>query len=243
MAEEPSKRAQKAAAPQPDVKKSTEEVPNEKKGTRRAIPGNLPYLSTPKRLGDALKGLIAAERPQKFNEDFLGTVLGIRGGSARPIPPIFKRVGLLNSDNSPTELYSKFKSDTSRPVAALQALRNGFAEIFKRNEYAHKENDDRLRDLVVEVTGLAKNDPIVNLVAGTFNVFREYAKGAPDGVREAASNSVAIEDKGDAGTNERARHDQSKFTLVNTINVVLPETTDVQVYNAIFRSIRDNLMQ
>ena len=168
----------------------------------------------------------------------MGTVLGIRGGSARPIPPILKRVGLLNSDNSPTELYSKFKSDSSRAGAALQALRNGFAEIFKRNEYAHKESDDRLRDLVVEVTGLAKTDPIVGLISNTFNTFRDYAKGAPD----SPAVSTAAQDNPNGAPLPNGAGESPKFSLVNTINVVLPETTDLQVYNAIFRSIRENLM-
>jgi len=202
----------------------------------------MPYLGTYKRLGDALRGLINAERPQKFNEDFLGTVLQIRGGSARPIPPILKRVGMLNPDNSPTELYSKFKSDSSRPAAALQALRNGYAEIFKRNEYAHRESDERIRDIVVEITGLKKSDPIVNAILGTFNVFREYTKGITDDSPHISKAGTDVE----VGAFDRPTSIEEsikKLNLVNTINVVLPETTDVQVYNAIFRSIRENLLQ
>jgi hypothetical protein len=120
-------------------------------------------------------------------------------------------------------------------------LRNGFAEIFKRNEYAHKEGDDRLRDLVVEVTGLAKNDPIVGLIASTFNAFRDYAKGAPEPSAQTASASPQTGPEASPPPSI-AGSEGSKFNLVNTINVVLPETTDVQVYNAIFRSIRENLM-
>jgi len=231
----PPKAAGKAATGE------TSEVAGEAKGTRRTIPGNMPYTATHKRLGDALKALIEAERPPKFNEDFLGTVLKIRGGSGRPIPPILKRVGLLNPDNSPTELYSKFKSDSSRPAAALQALKNGFGEIFKRSEYAHRESDDKVRDLIVEITGLTKNDSIVTSILGTFNTFREYAKlaSSADEVAQAEpSPSRSAPPQGDDVQASRP----SKFSLVNTINVVLPETTDVQVYNAIFRSIRENLM-
>lgn len=73
---------------------SADQRPNEKKGTRREIPGNLPYTPTHGRLAEALKSLIDAERPQHFNESFLDGVLNIRGGSARPIPPILKRTGL-----------------------------------------------------------------------------------------------------------------------------------------------------
>ena len=202
----------------------------------------MPYTATHKRLGDALRALIDAERPPKFNEDFLGTVLKIRGGSGRPIPPILKRVGLLNPDNSPTELYSKFKSDSSRPGAALQALKNGFGEIFKRSEYAHRESDEKIRDIVVEITGLTKTDGIVASILGTFNAFREYAKGVSATAEKERKDVPDPRHLGVRDSEQPTPSASAKFSLVNTINVVLPETTDVQVYNAIFRSIRENLM-
>lgn len=215
----------------------------EKKGVRREIPGNLPYSVSHGRLSEALKGLIEAERPQKFNESFMDGVLKIRGGSSRPIPPILKRVGFLSSDNSPTELYSKFKADSSRPDAALQALKTGFSEIFRRNEYAHKLSDDRLRDIIIEITGLTKNDPITSAIFGTFNAFNQFSKGASDSSPDPVSDTKGQKaGREESGTDE-PRSSSRQFNLVNTINVVLPETTDVQVYNAIFRSIRENLLE
>jgi hypothetical protein len=219
----------------------------EKKGVRREIPGKLPYTMTPGRLGDALKALIEAERPPKFNEGFLDGVLGVRGGSARAIPPILKKVGMLSSDNAPTELYSRFKTNFNRPNAALQALRNGFGEIFRKNEYAHKLPDDRIRDLIVEITGLTKNDPVSTAIFGTFNAFKEFAAGAS----EEATTSAVSNTQGEMNDRKPDAHNRSsrdsnegmKFNLVNTINIVLPETTDVQVYNAIFKSIKENLVQ
>lgn len=147
-----------------------------KKATRRQIPGNLPYTRAPGKLSDALKNIIDAERPQKFNRSFLEGVLKITGGSAAPIPPILKKVGFLSSDNSPTDLYSKFKSDSSRAEAALGGLKLGFEEIFRRNEYAHKLSDDKIKDIIVEITGLSKGDSIVSAILGTFSAFNEYAK-------------------------------------------------------------------
>lgn len=216
-------------------------APGEQKGVRREIPGGLPYTPATGRLSEALKGLISAERPQKFNEGFLDGILGMRGGSARAIPPILKKMGLLNPDNSPTELYSKFKSDYSRSDAALTALKTGFREIFRKNEYAHRLSDDRIRDIIVEITGLKKNDNIVSSIAGTFNAFNEYARDALDGLSD-GSDPERQPDTEFSGPKPFSSHDRG-FNLVNTINVVLPETTDIQVYNAIFKSIRDNLVE
>jgi len=220
----------------------SDQSPGEKKGTRREIPGNLPYTPTHGRLSEALKALIEAERPQQFNESFLDSVLKIRGGSARPIPPLLKRMGLLSSDNSPTELYSKFKSESTRAEAALAALKNGFSEIFRRNEYAHKLPDDRIKELIIEITGLHKSDPIVGAIFGTFNAFNEFARSAKEIRNQDPTREQPIRSEDHVKNENRKASDGPDFNLVTTINVVLPETTDVQVYNAIFRSIRENLL-
>lgn len=213
----------------------------EQRGVRREIPGNLPYTASTGRLAEALRGLISAERPQKFNEGFLDGVLGMRGGSARTIPPIFKKVGLLNPDNSPTDLYSKFKSEYSRADAALTALKTGYKEIFRKNEYAHRLSDERIRDIIVEITGLKKGDTIVSSISGTFNAFNEYAKEASDTAAEV--NPQSSTPYPPPPSEKPFSSPDRSFNLVNTINIVLPETTDIQVYNAIFKSIRDNLVE
>ncbi|TPM35447.1 DUF5343 domain-containing protein [Mesorhizobium sp. B2-3-5] len=223
-------------------KTELDQTPGEKKGTRREIPGNLPYTPTHGRLSEALKALVEAERPQQFNESFLDTVLKIRGGSARPIPPLLKRMGLLNSDNSPTELYSRFKSDSTRAEAALVALKNGFSEIFRRNEYAHRLPDERIKELIIEITGLHKSDPIVSAIFGTFNAFNEFARSAKELKSQEQNQERSGKFEDSVGGENRKSNQSPDFNLVTTINVVLPETTDVQVYNAIFRSIRENLL-
>jgi hypothetical protein len=121
------------------------------KTSQRKIPGNLPYLTAPGTFKRVLDGIIQAQRPDKFNADFVGSVLRITGGGARACIPILKRMNFVSSDGSPTDLYGKFKTDSGRSQAALAGLRAAFPEIFKRSEYAHLADDNKLRDLIVEV--------------------------------------------------------------------------------------------
>ncbi|ESZ46237.1 hypothetical protein X731_16010 [Mesorhizobium sp. L2C054A000] len=151
-------------------------------------------------------------------------------------------MGLLSSDNSPTDLYSKFKSESTRSEAALAALKNGFSEIFRRNEYAHRLPDDRIKELIIEITGLHKSDQIVSAIFGTFGAFNEFAKSAKEAKAQDPAINQSSKTDGATKGDVRRQSDNHEFNLVTTINVVLPETTDVQVYNAIFRSIRENLL-
>jgi hypothetical protein len=210
------------------------------KTARRKIPGGLPYTSSPGVLRRVLEKIPTSEKPGIFTNDFLGTVMGATGGAARPIIPILKATGLLNQTGAPTELYAQFQTDAGRPAAALQALRNGFGEIFRRNQYAHRADEAALLDVIVAVTGLPKKEGIVRYILTTFQAFQDYAKQA----REDAKN-----EQGEATPAHVAPPSTSELTgdvgrlqLAYNINVVLPETTNVEVYNAIFKSIKANLL-
>lgn len=205
---------------------------------QRKIAGNFPYTTSHGVLLRALEQIPKAERPEKFTADYLKTVLGLTGGSARAVIPILKRAGLVNSDGSPSALYSQFRSDTQRAAAALTATRAAFSEVFRRNEYAYKETDDAVRDIIVEVTGLERDDKIVRAILGTFNAFRSFV----------TDDATPLPDRGpdrEPGVTDDHLPDRSSDRVVGLsyqINIVLPDTTDVSVYNAIFRSLRENLL-
>lgn len=209
------------------------------KTTRRKIPGGLPYTSSPGVLKRVLERIPSSEKPGTFNTDFLGTVMGATGGAARPIIPILKATGLLNQAGTPTELYAQYQTEAGRPTAALQALHNGFGEIFRRNQYAHRADESALTDVIVSITGLPKKDHIVRYILNTFQVFQDTAKLA----REDGSQNEAHEH----GPTESDKQSDSstqggRLQLAYNINIVLPETTNVEVYNAIFRSLKGNLL-
>jgi len=213
------------------------------KKERRKIPGNLPYTSSAGVLKSVLEKIPHAEKPSIFNIDFLSAVLNATGGSARAIPPILKSTGIISQSGAPTELYSQFQTESGRSNAALQALKTGYSEIFKRNQYAHKLDDKNVLDIIVAITGLPRTDTVVRYILSTFKVFQEYAHTA----KEEAQIEVPMPRIGDHVTRDTDHSEvavqPSTLGLVYNINIVLPETTNVEVYNAIFRSIRANLLQ
>ena len=79
---------------------------------------SLPYLSTPGSLNRALEKIREASTPEKVTQDFVQTVLGIKGGSGTAIIPFLKKIGMVASDGTPTELYKQFRSPTSGKIAA-----------------------------------------------------------------------------------------------------------------------------
>lgn len=213
---------------------------------RREIPGNLPYLAASGTIKKVLEKITEAAQPPKFNSDFLENVIKLKGGAGRAVPPILKKLGLLSSDGTPTDLYSKFRTESGRGRAAHQALRNGFPEIFKRSDYAHTVPDGKLRDIIVEITGLKPNDPIVQAIKGTFNSVKSFVPAGLD-ISGEDMDSGAAEEQASSGASvggfANSGIGNEGIRLAYNINIVLPETSDLKVLNAIFKSIKENLMQ
>jgi hypothetical protein len=232
----------------PDALTAAEQVASKKGGStapRRDIPGNLPYLTAHGTLKKVLDKIIEAQRPEKFGVDFLENVLKLTGGSARATIAILKRVGFLASDGTPTELYAKFKTDGGRSSAALQGMKVGFSEIFKRSEYAHVADDNKIRDIIVEITGLSRGDPVATAIRNTFNTFRSYIVEPFETLREAEDQQANVDTtalRQDISIS-RQNEEERKFNLAYNINIVLPETSDLRVLNAIFKSLKENLLR
>jgi hypothetical protein len=148
---------------------------------------------------------------------------------------------MLSGAGNPTELYAQFQTESGRPAAALQALKNAFAEIFRRNQYAHKAEEGDLVDVIVAVTGLPRNEPIVRSILNTFQVFQEYAKRVREG--DVPSQTPELPPNGaSAQLVAPSTPPSNSVGLVYNINIVLPESTNVEVYNTIFKSVKSNLL-
>lgn len=212
---------------------------------RRRIPGNLPYTTAPGAMEKTLEKIPIVERPTVFSPDFLSTVIGVSGGSARPVPPILKSCGFLSSNGAPTELYDQFRTEGSRASAALTGLRKGYGEIFKRNQFAHKLDDKGLGDLITSITGLRQGDPIARQIMNTFKVFQKYTLMQGDESPNTSFDPGAEQDNTDVSFSRgRSKSLEAReIGLVYNVNVVLPETTNIEVYNAIFRSLKENMLQ
>lgn len=204
----------------------------------------VPYLQAYGNLKKALDRISKATVPPRFTQDFLSTTLDLSGGGARPVVPFLKRAGFLTSDGTPTDLYRQFRNPSLQGAAAAQALRNAYSVLYASNEYVHDANDKDLKGLIIQVTGLEESSKLVSAMVASFKTLREYADfntGPPASTDHLRSDE---EPRADADSNDRrfALESQGSLRLGYTINLNLPATTDITVFNAIFKSLREHLL-
>lgn len=191
--------------------------------------------------------IITASQPERFTQDYLKTKLGYDSGSARPFIPLLKRLGFISSDGTPTPLYAKFRNKDTRGAAMAQAIRNGYSEVYERNEYVHDLDKAKLKNLVIEMTGMEPDSPTVGAIVNTFLALKAYAN-FDEQVQLADSGKkldIVVVDRNheDGVPPSEPIRQQSGLNLSYTINLNLPETSDVEVFNAIFRSLKENLLK
>jgi len=198
---------------------------------------SLPYLNASGNITKVLGKIKEAETPPRFSQDYLATTLQMPGGSAKPLIPFLKRTGFLASDGTPTDLYKRFRGADSG-AAAAEALRIGYKPIYQINEYAHDATDPKLKDLIVQATGAEKGSNRVGATASSFKAlkaFADFSSTPGDGAGPGPKDDIPA-DGTDGGLT-------GGIQLGYTINLHLPPTSDVAVFDAIFRSLKEHLIR
>jgi hypothetical protein len=205
---------------------------------------NLPYLNAYGNINRALEGIKKASTPARFTQDFLSTKLGLSGGGATPVIPFLKRTGFLNGDGTPTDLYKEFRNDALSSACAAQAVRIGYAPLYEINEYTHDLNDTELKGVVVQATGLDASSKAVKAIIASFKAIRGFADfdATPsvqdDEINDDDSDTLEKPKQKKEGTIPRSIGMQLGYT----INLNLPATSDIAVFDAIFKSLRKHLL-
>lgn len=204
---------------------------------------SLPYVTAPGNIERALQGIKSAATPERVTQDFVKTILKIPGGSGDQITSYLKKLGFANADGSPSNIYKKFRNSSTSGQAAAEALKIGYAALYVRNEYMHELSEVKLKGLIIEETGQSEDSNSVYLTLASIKAIKKFADFAADQdhqepekavVQYAATPSIQPPPNSAQGLG---------LNLSYTINLNLPATSDIAVFNAIFKSLKDNLLK
>lgn len=207
---------------------------------------SIPYLASPGSIKTALEKISQAATPDRVTVDFVQTKLGIKGGAGGAILPFLKKIGMVGSDGSPTDIYKQFRNKATAPEAIAKAVKIGYKKLSEANEYFYDLNDKDLQSLIIQVTGEETGSTVVKLALSTLRTLKQLANFE-------AQNEKKPEVQSAGGNLEKQSADASKsspsgqqsgigLNLSYTINLNLPPTSDQAVFNAIFRSLKEFLI-
>jgi len=182
--------------------------------------------------------------PPKFTLDFLTTVLGLKSSSYRAMIPLLKRLGFLDPSNVPSQAYKDYRDDDEAARGAVMAerLREAYKSLFSANEYAYRLDRKELQAKLKSLLGVADDDGNLPYIAATFVELAKLARWdgtIPKPNKETGGTESEQEDREE---HENKLEFKGRLGLSYTINLNLPATTEIEVFNAIFKSLRENLL-
>jgi hypothetical protein len=148
-------------------------------------------------------------------------------------------------------LYKKFRNPDTKVSghAMAQAFKIAFAELYARNEYWHTLNKTDLKNFLVEVLEVESDNVALSYLIRTIETLKKYANFentiADDQAKDLAGNdedNAVMEHKEESGRKRRTG-ELAGINLSYTINLNLPESSDIKVFDAIFKSLKENLLK
>lgn len=200
---------------------------------------HLPYVNAYGSIKDLFLAIQKAAVPTKFSQDFLSTKLGLKSSSHRALIPLLKRLGFVDPNNVPTDAYKGYRDPKKAKAVMGAQLRTAYSDLFTADQYAYELKKEDLVSKLANITGAAADDAALSATAATFIALRDLASFEAES--EEAAEKIPDPPKTPPKEVEHGQRHR-KLGISYTINLNLPATTEVEVFNAIFKSLKEHIL-
>lgn len=206
------------------------------------------YLQTTKNLNAIINSIVNAKAPDRFTYKFLED-LGFKSSNDRLYISVFKALGLLDDNSAPTPLYLRLIDQTETDKVLAEGIQAAYEDLFALRKDAYNLSLDEVKGKMKTLTEGQKSDNVINYMANTFLALCERADWSSPGKCSIdngdGSNSgghESLESQTDlANSTKEHKHASRDASFHYNIQVHLPETTNMAVYDAIFQSMAKHL--
>lgn len=207
------------------------------------------YTVKPGSIPAYFEAMLNAEAPERFTTRFLES-LEFKSTNDRLFINVLKDLGFLDTDAVPTDRYYQFLDRSQSAKVVGEGVREAFSDLFAVNKNAQDLNADDVRNKLRTLYKGAKKDNLINRIASTFVALCDYADltSPPSKDDSKREEREPLRDVPEPKEKPQPRDRPSSLgmgvsldSLQYHINIVLPESRDQSVYDAIFKSLRDHL--
>lgn len=197
---------------------------------------------------DYLNAILEAHPPERFSYKFLEN-LGFTSTNDRMFIGIMKDLGFIDDNAVPQQRYYDFLDRSNSAVVLADAIRDAYSDLFAINKNAQDLSAEDVKNKLRTLYAGKKTDLVIGRIAKTFEALvaeADFSKpSASVAVIEPKSETntpLDIPQKQVSSTVKRGPSPQLELqSLQYHINIVLPESRDQAVYDAIFKSMREHL--
>lgn len=197
--------------------------------------------------------ILDAQPPERFSVKFLEH-LGFTSTNDRLVIGILKDLGFLNTDSLPQQRYFDFLDHSQAHRVLAEGIRESYSDLFAVNKKAHELTAEDAKSKLRTLYAGKKTDLVIGHIAKTFVALCQYADFSQVGAKpeivepakqkQNATPKAAEQPEGEASPKSEDDAFRAAIKLDSLqyhINIVLPESRDQAVYDAIFKSLREHL--
>lgn len=195
--------------------------------------------------------MLEAQPPERFSIKFLEN-LGFTNTNDRLIIGVLKDLGFLNQDGVPQQRYFDFLDHSQSRRVLADGIREAYSELFAVNKKADELTADEAKSKLRTLYAGKKTNLVIGHIAKTFAALCQYADFSqtntkPESAVPVKPNTeprIAEQTPTEAkpmGEGDTLKGVINLDSLQYHINIVLPESRDQAVYDAIFKSLREHL--
>lgn len=202
------------------------------------------YLTQVKNLSQILQSIRQAQPPERFTHKFLAG-LDFKSTNDRGIVGVLKALGFTDESGVPKQPYFDYMDDERHRAVLAAGVRRAYADLFQLNSKANEKDAAWVKNKLRMLTQGAKSDAVLAKMAVTFTALSKEADFSTPAI---ASKESKVETPPEplVPTTDQEQPDgrakQHRFALAYNIHIELPAVRDQAVYDAIFKSLRDNLL-
>ncbi|MGH6785414.1 MAG: DUF5343 domain-containing protein [Novosphingobium sp.] len=198
------------------------------------------WVQAANRLPDVFAKIRDGQAPSQVTQQLLKD-WGFASSSDRAFIPLLKSLGFLTPSGQPTQRYHDYRDHSRSKAVMADALREAYHDIFLITAKPTK-NDQ------TSITGKFKSfhntsDDVAQRMSKTFFALLELADLSGKASSDADSTPPVLHEESTASSNSHTLPMNTPLAgLHYNVQIHLPATKDVEVYNAIFKSLREHFV-
>lgn len=194
------------------------------------------------RIPDLFAKIKDGQAPEVFTVQLLKD-WGFTSSNDRAAIPLLKELGFLSPDGKPTQRYHEYRDHSRSKSVMAQAIKQAYGDLFLIKASPSKADRSAIEGKFKSFHNVSDN--VALLMSKTFFALLDLAdlEGGGGQVSEPSRTSIGADDNGSAAPKSIVSNHSNGLTgLHYNIQIHLPATKDVEVYNAIFKSVREHLL-
>lgn len=197
------------------------------------------YVQVYGQLPELFQKMSEGAAPDKFTTQHLKD-WGYTSSNYRAVIPLLKALGFLSADGTPTSRYLEYRNTAQSRRIMADGMRDAYGDLFTIKSKPTPSDRELIEGKFKSTHNATPNT--AKLMAATFYALLDLADFSQKPAQKVETKPAEPDSTIVAPPNESTSKGHNRPSLHYNIQIHLPATKDIEVFNAIFKSLKEHLL-